>query len=373
MTELNDDVRQEPLEVPAEPAPTGDELLEHTRSMVGYHYTVDDYYEVGREEVRKHATAVQAAHPVHWSEAAAAEMGHDTLVAHPTYVSVLGIIAQRKLFEEVVTGYDLWQIMQSDQRLVYHRPMKVGDQLICDVSLDAFRRITKPADAEAGTGPEVIDLMVTKNVIWNQHDEPVMTTWTSLAARPGLQVPPELEASLDHVMMKIDKTGVPGKTVFREGGRYELPDPTERPAAYAAVSFDTLEKGQELPPKTFRISRGNLANYAGVAADPNPIHFSDHVIEASGGMDDVVAHGMQTMGLGATYVSEFIGDPSAFCEYNVRFTSPVYVPADTCAELEFTGKIKSLDPETRRGTIALVAKQDGRKIFGRANVVVQFN
>ncbi len=219
----------------------------------------------------------------------------------------------------------------------------------------------------------MIDLMVTKNVIWNQHDEPVMTTWTSLAARPGMDVDPELEASLDHVMMKIDAIGgEPGHTVEPKAGRYDLPDPTQSPGAYAAVNFDTLSVGQELTPKRYFLTRGNLSNYAGVAGDPNPIHFSDHVINAAG-MDDVVAHGMQTMGLGASFVSEFIGDPAAFCEYNVRFTSPVYVPADDSAAVDFTGKVKSLDPETRRGTIAITAKQGDRRIFGRATVVVQFN
>lgn len=342
---------------------TPEEIASHTKDMVGFNYTVDDYYEVGREEVRKHALAVQDAHPTHWSEAAAREMGHDSLIAAPTFVSVLGIIAQRKLFEDVVTGYDLWQIMQTDQRLVYHQPMKVGDRLVCDVSLDSFRHVTSP---------EMIDLMVTKNVIWNQHDEPVMTTYTSLAARPGMEIDPKLSESLDHVMMKVDKTGNTGRTVEPEPGRYELPDPTQSPAAYSAIDFDSLSKGQELEPKTYRLTRGNLTNYAGVAGDPNPIHFSDHLVKAAN-MDDVVAHGMQTMGLGATYISEFIGDPAAFCEYNVRFTSPVYVPADDSAAVDFTGKIRSLDPETRQGVIALVAKQGDRKIFGRAQARIQFN
>ncbi|MFW0788707.1 fused (3R)-hydroxyacyl-ACP dehydratase subunits HadA/HadB [Gordonia sp. CPCC 205333] len=342
---------------------TPEQIAENSASKVGYHYTVDDYYEIGREEVRKHALAVQDSHPVHWSESAAAANGHSALVAAPTFVSVLGIIAQRKLFEEVVTGYNLWQIMQTDQRLLYHQPMRVGDQLICDVSLDSFRHVTSP---------ETIDLMVTKNVIWNQRDEPVMTTWTSLVARAGLEVDPALEESLDHVMMKVPHIGTPDKTVERQGGRYDLPDPTESPDAYGAISFDTLEVGQELPAKQFLLTRGNLANYAGVAADPNPIHFSDEVVKVAG-LDGVVAHGMQTMGLGASYVSEFVGDPGAFCEYNVRFTSPVYVPADDSAAVDFTGKIKSLDPETRRGTIAITAKSGGKRIFGRANVVVQFN
>ena len=144
------------------------------------------------------------------------------------------------------------------------------------------------------------------------------------------------------------------------------------PKPYGAISFDGLEVGQELPSKTFTLTRGNLVNYAGVAGDPNPIHFSDEVAKVAG-LDDVIAHGMQSMGLGASFVGEFIKDPAAIYEYNVRFTSPVYVPADGSANVDFTAKIKSLDPDRRRGVIAIVAKQGERKIFGRATVGVQFS
>jgi acyl dehydratase len=339
---------------------TPEEIAAHTQEMVGFNYTVDDYYEVGREEVRKHARAVQDDHPVHWNEAAAQEMGHDTLIAAPTFVSVLGIIAQRRLFEDVVTGYDLWQIMQTDQRLVFHQPIKVGDQLICDVSLDSFRQM-------AGT-----DVMITKNIIWNQRDEPVMTTWTSLVARPAVEADPEVLDKLEHVMMKVDREPEMPHTVHGPFDRYDLPDPEVEPKAYSAINFDDLTVGQELPPVTKTLTRGNLVNYAGVAGDPNPIHFSDEVAKVIG-LETVVAHGMQSMGLGASFISSFVGDPAAIFEYNVRFTSPVYVPAEGYAQVDFTGKIKSLDPDTRRGVIAMVAKQGDRKIFGRAQAHVQFN
>ncbi len=75
---------------------------------------------------------------------------------------------------------------------------------------------------------------------------------------------------------------------------------------------------------------------------------------------------MQTMGIGGGYLSAFIGDPGAVYEYNVRFTSPVYVPADGYGQIDLTAKVKSLDPETRRGQIAMIAKSNGKKIFGRA-------
>ena len=50
----------------------------------------------------------------------------------------------------------------------------------------------------------------------------------------------------------------------------------------------------------------------------------------------------------------------------------VYVPADGYGQIDLTAKVKSLDPETRRGQIAMIAKSNGKKIFGRAFANVQF-
>ena len=90
-----------------------------------------------------------------------------------------------------------------------------------------------------------------------------------------------------------------------------------------------------------KLTRGDLVNYAGVSGDANPIHWSDEVVKLAG-LDNVVAHGMLTMGLGGGFVTSWLGDPGAVKEYNVRFTSPVYVREPTRPrEVEFTGKVKS--------------------------------
>jgi acyl dehydratase len=76
---------------------------------------------------------------------------------------------------------------------------------------------------------------------------------------------------------------------------------------------------------------------------------------------------MLTMGLGGGYVTSWVGDPAAVTEFNVRFTAVVPVPNDGVgAEITFTGKVKSVDPETKSVTIALSATSGGKKIFGRA-------
>ncbi|MBH0778385.1 (3R)-hydroxyacyl-ACP dehydratase subunit HadB [Nocardia sp. NEAU-351] len=328
--------------------------------MVGHHYRVDDYYEVGREKVREYARAVQDYHPVHWDEDVAQSYGHDGLVAPLTFISLVGILAQRKLFEQIVTGYDLSQIMQTDQILEFHRPIRVGDQLTCDVYLHSFRQ------AFGG------DIIVTKNIVTDQNDDLVLTTYTTLIGRSGGDIDPNLTDAVRNVLMH----GI-GEDAPQHRPRTQ---PAEELAAAApgiapsesARAFDSVTVGEELPARVVRLTRGDLVNYAGVSGDANPIHWSDDVVKLVG-LDDVVAHGMLTMGLGGGFVTSWLGDPGAVTEYNVRFTSPVYVGSDEAADVEFTGKVKSVDPETRTAVIAIVAKSAGKKIFGRATATVRLS
>ncbi len=81
--------------------------------------------------------------------------------------------------------------MQTDQRLVFHRPLKAGDRLICDVYLESFRQV-------AGS-----DIIVTKNVITDVNGELVQTTWTTLVARSGGEVDENIAHAVKDVMMHV--------------------------------------------------------------------------------------------------------------------------------------------------------------------------
>ncbi|MGQ4596878.1 fused (3R)-hydroxyacyl-ACP dehydratase subunits HadA/HadB [Nocardia sp. R6R-6] len=334
----------------------------HAAAMVGHHYRVDDYYEVGREKVREYARAVQDYHPVHWDEDAAQEYGHDNLLAPVTFISLVGILAQRKLFEQIVTGYDLSQIMQTDQILEFHRPIRVGDQLTCDVHLHSFRQ------AFGG------DIIVTKNIVTAQHDELVLTTYTTLVGRSGGDIDPNFAAAVRNVLMHGIGEEAPEHRPRSSDSASQAPAPVspapEGVGTKHGLRFEDVSVGAELPSRTVRLTRGDLVNYAGVSGDANPIHWSDEVVKLVG-LDDVVAHGMLTMGLGGGFITSWLGDPGAVKEYNVRFTSPVYVGADEAAEIEYSGKVKSVDPEAKTAVVAIVAKSAGKKIFGRATATVQ--
>ena len=86
----------------------------------------------------------------------------------------------------------------------------------------------------------------------------------------------------------------------------------------------------------------------------------------------MIAHGMLTMGLGAGFFSAWSGDPGAILSYAVRLSAPAIVSATEGADIEFSGRIKSLEPATRTGVVVVAAKSGGRKIFGLATSNVRF-
>jgi acyl dehydratase len=137
-------------------------------------------------------------------------------------------------------------------------------------------------------------------------------------------------------------------------------------------SFDDVKVGDELPVHHARLSRGDLVNYAGVACDANPLHWDENLAKLAG-QPDVIAHGMLTMGLGAGFGSSWSGDPGAVTRYAVRLSQPVIVSATEGADVEYSGRIKSLDPETRAGVVIVGAKSAGRKIFGLATLNIRFS
>ena len=132
-----------------------------------------------------------------------------------------------------------------------------------------------------------------------------------------------------------------------------------------------MNVGDQLPVHHTRLSRGDLVNYAGVAGDANPIHWDEGIAKLAG-LPDVIAHGMLTMGLGAGFASTWSGDPGAVTRYTVRLSAPAIVSATGGADIEFSGRVKSLDPETRSGVVIVAAKSDGKKIFGMATLDVRF-
>ena len=141
--------------------------------IVGMHYKYPDYYEVGREKIREYAIAVKNDDAAFFDDKAAADLGHDGLLAPLTFISVFGYQAQSAFFENANIGIQDAKIVQVDQELKFLHPIKAGDRLYCDVYVHAMRR-------SFGA-----DIIVTKNVVTNQDGVVVQETYTTLAGRAG--------------------------------------------------------------------------------------------------------------------------------------------------------------------------------------------
>ncbi|MFM8598354.1 MAG: fused (3R)-hydroxyacyl-ACP dehydratase subunits HadA/HadB [Mycobacterium sp.] len=328
---------------------------------VGHYYQMDGTYLVGREKVREYARAVQDYHPAHWDVAAAAELGYAGLIAPITFTSTPGMSCNRRMFESVVVGYDTY--VQTEEVFEQHRPIVAGDELHIDVELTSVRRI-------AGR-----DLITVTNTFTDSAGERVHTLHTTVVGVTAEDINPGVKAAVQKAMMhdvdimSIDGSDAAYQKTARPAGEVRIAEDSER--TLGTPSFDDVRVGDELPVHHTRLSRGDLVNYAGVAGDANPIHWDEDLAKLAG-LPDVIAHGMLTMGLGAGFVSAWSGDPGAVTRYAVRLSAPTVVSAAEGADIEFSGRIKSLDPETRTGVVLVAAKSDGRKIFGLATMDIRF-
>jgi acyl dehydratase len=138
----------------------------------------------------------------------------------------------------------------------------------------------------------------------------------------------------------------------------------------AAIAYDDVEVGAELPSGAFPVTRATLVRYAGASGDFNPIHWNERFAREVG-LPDVIAHGMFTMASAIRVVTDWAGDPAAVVEYGVRFTKPVVVPNDDeGAVVEVTAKVAA-KLEDNRVRVDLVATSAGQKVLGMSRAVVQ--
>lgn len=141
------------------------------KDLIGLHFKYPDHYEVGREKIREYAVAVKNDDGAFHDEKAAADLGHEAILAPLTFISIFGYQAQLAMFKSNNIAIADEKIVQVDQELRFLQPIKAGDRLYCDVYVHSIRR-------SFGA-----DIIVTKNIVTNQDGEVVQETYTTLAGR----------------------------------------------------------------------------------------------------------------------------------------------------------------------------------------------
>lgn len=130
-------------------------------------------FHVGREQVRQYARSVKSMDPSSHDQVAAADLGYDDLVASPTFVSILALLIQQHFFMHVDVGLQTMQIVQVDQKFVYHKPIVAGDTLRGTMHVHSVNE-------RFGA-----DIVVTRNVCTNSKGEVVLEAFTTLMGHEG--------------------------------------------------------------------------------------------------------------------------------------------------------------------------------------------
>ncbi|MGQ4509611.1 MaoC/PaaZ C-terminal domain-containing protein [Dermabacteraceae bacterium P13115] len=133
---------------------------------------------------------------------------------------------------------------------------------------------------------------------------------------------------------------------------------------------DALCVGDVVVAKTYELDRRSLARYAGASGDFNPIHYNDSYAEDAG-LPGVIAHGMLTMSLAISAVTDWLGDPAAVLEYGTRFAYPVQVPGRGSVAVHVSATVREIGADTLQ--LALNAQVDGQDVLGRARATVRLD
>jgi acyl dehydratase len=145
-----------------------------------------------------------------------------------------------------------------------------------------------------------------------------------------------------------------------------------------AGSLADAEVGDVLFTREVEVTRDRLVRYAGASRDFNPIHYNDAV--ATGvGLPGAIAHGMLTMGLAGSALTDWLGhtgDGTArVARFGTRFSRPIPVPATEAVTLTITGTLGALDVSDDDGApcvrVDLRAEALGVTVLAKAQAFVR--
>jgi hypothetical protein len=123
-------------------------------------------FEVTRARIAQFRAAIGTGDASRGGEAAA-----PSDLAPPTYAIVVAFAAMRELLEDPDSGLSLHRVVHADQRFVYRRPIRAGDALRAELSVESVRSL-------GGA-----DILSTRTEISTDSGEQVCTAYATLMHR----------------------------------------------------------------------------------------------------------------------------------------------------------------------------------------------
>ena len=135
----------------------------------------------------------------------------------------------------------------------------------------------------------------------------------------------------------------------------------------ADIYFDDVKQGDTAPELSHTLTRTDLVMYAGASGDFNPMH-TDEVTAQAAGLPSVFGHGMFSMGLLGTALTDYVGVGN-LKRYKVRFTKQTWPDEELSTRIVVTGT-REVDGEKLIDLECSLANGDGEvKVAGEAVAV----
>ncbi len=141
------------------------------QSFIGRSYPPSPPYEVGREKIREFAEAIGDDNPAYRDPEAARALGHQDVIAPPTFAVVLSLKINDVLVDDPALGLDYSRVVHGDQSFVHHRPITAGDRLSVVLHVDNI------------TSRMGNDMLALRAEITDEDGEPVTTAKSTLVVR----------------------------------------------------------------------------------------------------------------------------------------------------------------------------------------------
>jgi acyl dehydratase len=132
--------------------------------------------------------------------------------------------------------------------------------------------------------------------------------------------------------------------------------------------YEDVKEGDEGPVKTHTLTRTDLVRYAGASGDFNPMHH-DEVQAKAAGQPSVFGHGMFSMGLLATAVTDYVGVGNVV-HYKVRFVKQTWPNEVLSTSVQVTGKRAEGGRHLVDLDVRLVNADGEEKVVGEATAAV---
>ena len=106
------------------------------QACVGRSYPASGVYEVSREKIREFAEAIGDGSGVYRDPAVARELGHDDVIAPPTFTTIVNVRVIEAIVGDPELGVDYSMMVHADQRFSHRRPVRAGDRLVVVTHID---------------------------------------------------------------------------------------------------------------------------------------------------------------------------------------------------------------------------------------------